>query len=134
MKASVLLATASTLLSTAFAAPTGTNPLKYTLQLANDQTGKNHNVDIYVNYGGFSFGELWGDSFGTPVIATSLQAVTPGVGGGNVRCGVYGGRNFWELNAQRTYIDLDADPNKLVQTDVTNYYIYCWATFPIPRV
>lgn len=123
MQPSTILFTLSALAASALAAPA---PVVFKVQLSNDQSGRNANVDIIPNSGPQTFGQLWGGAFGTPVLATSLQAVTPGAGGNNVRCIVRNpavGADIY-LNAWNTYIDLDGT-TKAVPVDVTAFTISC---------
>ncbi|EOA87527.1 hypothetical protein ACJQWK_08873 [Exserohilum turcicum] len=130
MKTTMIISAAALLFSGAFAAPAvaRSDPVYFTVQLANDQTGKNANADVAVNTGPVTFGRLFGAAFGTPVKATSLQAVTPGAGGNNVRCVVYSPANTLygrPLNAWNTFIDLDGDFTKSTPIDVTDFTISC---------
>ncbi|KAI4632302.1 uncharacterized protein J4E87_001774 [Alternaria ethzedia] len=130
MKASVILASAATLFASALAAPSIARnaPLIFTVQLANEQSGKNANRDVIVGKEAVTFGQLFGDAFGSQVLATSLQAITPGVGGNNVKCEVknpnYPGQIF-ALNERNTFIDLDGNHNVAIPTDVTSFTIEC---------
>jgi len=128
MKASTILATIFTLAASTLAAPAVTRdaPVVFKVQLSNDFSGKNANVDIVPNSGAKTFGQLFGGAFGTPVMATSLQAVTPGAGNSNVRCIVRNPAVYGDLylNAWNTFIDLDGTP-KAVQVDVTAFTIDC---------
>ncbi|KAI4933687.1 uncharacterized protein J4E92_003355 [Alternaria infectoria] len=130
MKASIILASAATLFASALAAPfiARNAPLIFTVQLANEQSGKNANRDVIVGKDAVTFGQLFGDAFGPQVLATSLQAVTPGAGGNNVECEVkhpnYPGQTF-ALNATNTFIDLDGKFNAAIPTDVTSFTIEC---------
>jgi hypothetical protein len=130
MKASTILFSAAAFFTSALAAPATTRsaPLAFSVQLANDQSGKNANRNVIVNDPAVNFGQLFGDAFGHPVFATSLQAVTPGVGGNNVRCEVnnpYYPYQHWPLNAQNTFIGLDGDANAARVIDVTAFTIKC---------
>ena len=130
MKASIILASAAALFTTALAAPATarSTPVVFTVQLANHQSGKNANRDVTVNRDAVTLGQLSGDAFGPQVIANSLQAVTPGAGGNNVRCEVknpaYPGQTF-ALNAWNTFIDLDGNFNSAAPIDVTQFTIKC---------
>jgi hypothetical protein len=130
MKASMIIASAAALFSSALAAPAIARdaPLVFTVQLANDQSGKNANADVIVNNAAVTFGQLFGGAFGPQVWATSLQAVSPGAGGNNVQCVVkdpnYPGQAI-ALNAWNTFIDLDGNVNVATPTDVTYFTIEC---------
>ncbi|RMZ73445.1 hypothetical protein GMOD_00007954 [Pyrenophora seminiperda CCB06] len=135
MKASTILATITTLAATTLAAPsaattlrrsTDSAPVVFKVQLTNDVSGKNANADIIPNSGIQTFGQLFGATFGNPVLATSLQAVTPGAGGNNVRCVVRNPAVYGDiyLNAWNTFVDLDGTP-KAVPVDVTQFTIAC---------
>lgn len=125
MKTTMILSSAALFFAGALAAPA---PLVFKVQLANDQSGKNANVDVPVDGVTRTFGQLWGGVFGTPVIATSLQAVSPGAGGNNVMCVVTDPAKpglSMPLNARNTFIDLDGQVGKAVPTDVTGFTINC---------
>ncbi|KAI4956986.1 hypothetical protein J4E86_005458 [Alternaria arbusti] len=130
MKASIILASAATLFASVLAAPSiaRNTSLFFTVQLANEQSGRNANRDVIVGNGAITLGHLFGDDFGPQVFATSLQAVTPGTGGNNVQCEVknpnYPGQTF-ALNAWNTFIDLDGNHNAAIPTDVTSFTIEC---------
>lgn len=130
MKASIILASAASLFVSALAAPSIARnaPLVFTVQLANEQSGKNANRDVIVDNGAITLGHLFGDDFGPQVFATSLQAVTPGANGNNVECEVknpnYPGQTF-ALNAWNTFIDLDGNSNTAIPTEVTSFTIEC---------
>ncbi|KAI4702321.1 hypothetical protein J4E81_002684 [Alternaria sp. BMP 2799] len=130
MKASIILAFAATLFASVLAAPSIAHnaPLIFTVQLANEQSGKNANRDVIVGKDAVTFGQLFGDALGSQVLATSLQAVTPGAGGNNINCEIknpnYPGQTF-VLNAWNTFIDLDGKSNAAIPTDVTSFTIAC---------
>jgi len=83
---------------------------------------------VFVGNNAVTFGQLFGDAFGPQVLATSLQAVTPGAGGNNVKCEVknpnYPGQTY-ALNAWNTFIDLDGNSKAAIPTDVTSFTIEC---------
>ncbi|KAH6870347.1 hypothetical protein BKA58DRAFT_174829 [Alternaria rosae] len=130
MKASMILASAATLFASALAAPSIARnaPLTFTVQLANEQSGKNANRDVIVGKDAVTLGQLFGDAFGPRVFANSLQAVTPGAGGNNIKCEVknpnYPGQTF-ALNSWNTFIDLDENSNAAILVDVTSFTIEC---------
>jgi len=130
MKGSIILASAATLFASAHAAPSITRnaQLAFTVQLANEQSGRNANRDVIVGKDAVTFGQLFGDAFGPQVFATSLQVVTPGAGGNSVQCEVknpnYPGQTF-ALSATNTFIDLDGNRNAAIPTDVTSFTIEC---------
>lgn len=126
----MILASAATLFASALAAPSIARnaPLAFTVQLANEQSGKNANRDVLVGNNAITFGQLFGDTFGPQVFANSLQAVTPGAGGNNIKCEVnnpnYPGQTF-ALNSWNTFIDLDGNSNAAILVDVTSFTIEC---------
>ncbi|KAI4645149.1 hypothetical protein J4E93_005949 [Alternaria ventricosa] len=85
-------------------------------------------MGVFVGNNAVTFGQLFGDAFGPQVLATSLQAVTPGAGGNNVKCEVknpnYPGQTY-ALNAWNTFIDLDGNSKAAISTDVTFFTIKC---------
>jgi hypothetical protein len=131
MQFSMLIATISALASSSLAAPAVTRqatPVTFGVQLSNDISGKTANADIDVNNGPVTFGQLFGGAFGTPVVASSLQAVSPGAGGNNVQCVVRNpavpGSAFY-LSAWNTFIDLDGNVNGAFPDDVTAFTAEC---------
>ncbi|EDU40792.1 hypothetical protein PtrSN002B_002806 [Pyrenophora tritici-repentis] len=128
MKPSTILATLTTFAATTLAAPSLPRdaPVVFKVQLSNDQSGKNANVDIIPNTGAKTFDQLFGSAFGNPVLATSLQAVTPGAGGNNVRCVVRNPAVYGDiyLNAWNTFVDLDVT-SEARPMDVTAFTIEC---------
>ncbi|EUC45466.1 hypothetical protein COCMIDRAFT_95511 [Bipolaris oryzae ATCC 44560] len=131
MKASMIISSAALFFAGALAAPATARsaPINFTVQLANDLSGKNANADVPVNGGARTFGQLFGAAFGPKVLATSLQAVSPGAGGNNVHCVIinpaapaYG----VVLNSWNTFVDLDGNVQKAVETDVTAFTIECF--------
>ncbi|KAE8836727.1 hypothetical protein PTNB73_04682 [Pyrenophora teres f. teres] len=126
MKPSTLLATLTTLATTTLAAPSlpHDTPVIFKVQLSNDLSGKNANVDIVPNTGAKTFAQLFGPAFGSPVLATSLQAVTPGAT--NVRCVVRNPAVYGDLylNAWNTFVDLDGTP-QAKPVDVSAFSIEC---------
>ncbi|CAG5156387.1 uncharacterized protein ALTATR162_LOCUS4185 [Alternaria atra] len=130
MKASMIIASAAALFTSVLAAPAIARdaPLAFTVQLANDQSGKNANANVIVNNAAVTFGQLFGSAFGTPVLATSLQAVSPGAGGNKVQCVVKDPNHPGQaiaLNAWNTFIDLDGNVNAAKPIDVTYFTIEC---------
>ncbi|EUC31302.1 hypothetical protein COCCADRAFT_38550 [Bipolaris zeicola 26-R-13] len=131
MKASMIISSAALFFAGALAAPATARSAStvFTVQLANDLSGKNANADVPVNGGARTFGQLFGAAFGPKVLATSIQAVSPGAGGNNVQCvlidpaapafGVV-------LNSWNTFVDLDGNVDKAIETDVTAFTIECF--------
>jgi hypothetical protein len=126
-----MIATLSVLAGSSLAAPATTRqapPLTFGVQLSNDITGQTDNAEIMVNDGIFTFGELFGAVFGTPVVASSLQAINPGAGGNNVHCVVKNPAvtdQAFTLNAWNTFIDLDGNVNGAFPDDVTAFTVEC---------
>jgi hypothetical protein len=131
MQFSMIIATISALAGSALSAPAttrGANPLLFGIQLSNDISGQPSNANIIVNNPSVTLGELFGSDFGTQVLATSLQAVSPGAGGNNVQCVIKNpdvpGQAFY-LSAWNTFIDLDGNVDEAIPTDVTAFTIEC---------
>ena len=121
----MMLSSAALFFASAFAAPA---PVLFKVQLSNDFTGKNADVDIAVNSGPHTFGQLFSGTFGAQVLATSIQAVSPGAGGNKVQCDIINRGTpaiHAYLNSWNTFVDLDGNPNKATPTDVTGFTIEC---------
>lgn len=130
MKTTMMLSSAALFFAGALAAPSAAPPapLVFKVQLANDFSGKNANADVPVDGAKRTFGQLFGAAFGSPVVATSLQAVSPGAGGNNVQCVIINPaapQIGVALNAWNTFIDLDGVVGKAIPTDVTAFTIEC---------
>jgi hypothetical protein len=131
MQFSIVIATLSALAGSSLAAPAvtrQTTPLTFSVQLSNDISGQTANAEIPINTDPVTFGELFGGAFGTPVVASSLQAVSPGAGGNNVQCVIKNpavtGSAFY-LSAWNTFIDLDGDVDGAFPDDVTAFTAEC---------
>ncbi|KAL1600488.1 hypothetical protein SLS60_006874 [Paraconiothyrium brasiliense] len=106
--------------------------LPLTVTVSNDVTGAHAAVGIDTSGHSFEFGWNLFDSSSPlsrdgKIIATSMQLSFPDlplpVGHS---CGVYNGdKTIGQLDAQHTYLDLDGQPGKAVETDVTNLIVHC---------
>ncbi|KAL5117410.1 hypothetical protein ACEQ8H_004726 [Pleosporales sp. CAS-2024a] len=133
MKSSMIIASAAALFSTVFAAPhvavrQATEQLYFVIQVSDDISGANVNVGVPVNapqastFGALLAGTDFANRNNGRILASSLMAVTPGVGGGNVRC-LY--NNALTLSSTTTWIDLDGNPSQAIDVDITNATIEC---------
>ncbi|KAJ4360724.1 uncharacterized protein N0V89_001291 [Didymosphaeria variabile] len=128
------------LFTAAFAAPvpvseSNASPNMYYLPLTvtvfNDVTGAHAAVGIDTSGHSFEFG--WDLFSNSPlsrdgkIIATSMQLSFPDLPlPAGHSCGVYNGdKTIGQLDAQHTYLDLDGQPGKAVETDVTNFIVHC---------
>jgi hypothetical protein len=127
-----LLLPITALFATILAAPT---PTKYnhplTVTLFNDVTGAHAASSIDTSAHFFVFGSnLFRNSTvsrnGT-IIGTSIQLSFPDLPlPDGYSCGVYSGeKTIGELSARQNYLDLDGQPGKAVETDVTGFIIKC---------
>jgi hypothetical protein len=66
-------------------------------------------------------------SRGSKIIGTSMQLSFPDLPlPDGYSCGVYSGeKTIGELSAQHNYLDLDGQPEKAVETDVTEFVVSC---------
>jgi hypothetical protein len=133
MKTSIISA-ATLLFSSAMAAPrfayrqVSTAQLQFNVQLSNDISGANAQAPVNVNAAAVTLSSLFPNEDGSRIFATSLQAVTPGVGGGNVLCAVINPLDpniAFRLNGKNTFVDFDGNNEVAVQVDVTDFSIEC---------
>jgi hypothetical protein len=131
MEAALSLASAVLAFGTTAAAscagPAGAG-LTFDISLSDDITGENQVQPVRVNGGAVTLGSLFAGQADDRIFATSLQAVSPGAGGGNVLCAIINpldAGNALRLNAEATFVDLDGDGEAAVQVDVTDFTIAC---------
>ncbi|KAF2845265.1 hypothetical protein T440DRAFT_472771 [Plenodomus tracheiphilus IPT5] len=132
MKASTFLTSGAVIFcatssATACADNESTN-IAFNVSLSDDLTGENAIKPVQVNKGAVTLGSLFAGQAGDRIFATSLQAVNPGVGGGNVLCIIIDPLNpktALRLNAQTTFVNLDGDEGAATQTDVTDFTVAC---------
>lgn len=135
MKSSMIIASAAALLSTVFAAPSvavrqtqATTGLFFIIQVSDDISGANVNAAVPINapqastFGALLAGTYLSKNNGGRIRASSLLAVTPGVGGNAVQCSF---NNALTLNSTVTFIDLDGNPDKAIDVDITDATIEC---------
>lgn len=130
MKTALSLALAVQALSAAATscASSAAPSLTFDIALSDDITGENQVQPVLVNGGAVTLGSLFAGQADDRIFATSLQAVSPGAGGGNVLCAVANpldAKNVLRLNAEATFVDLDGDKDAAVQVDVTDFTIAC---------
>ncbi|KAL6707260.1 hypothetical protein ACN47E_004248 [Coniothyrium glycines] len=132
MKAAILSA-ATLFFAPALAAPrfqyrdVSTQQLQFNINLSNDISGEDAQAGVNVNAAAVTLGALFPNE-GHRIFATSLQALNPGVGGGNVLCAVIDPldlENAFPLNARDTFVDFDRDNGVARQVDVTDFTIEC---------
>lgn len=125
--------TGLTLLSGAFAFALPTQPAHgyqatqefFTFALTNDISGSSAATSIPINKGPITFGSLFYSSTGR-VFATSAQNLNPA--GNGVLCIIVNPANpkaAIRFNDKATFVDLDGNKDKAVETDVTNFTIQC---------
>jgi hypothetical protein len=131
MKAALSLASAVMAFGTTAAASCAgpaASGLAFDISLSDDITGENQVQPVRVNGGAVTLGSLFAGQAGDRIFATSLQAVSPGVAGGNVLCAIVNpldADNALRLNAEATFVDLDGDGGAAVQVDVTDFTVAC---------
>ncbi|OAL02257.1 hypothetical protein IQ06DRAFT_292957 [Phaeosphaeriaceae sp. SRC1lsM3a] len=134
MKSSTIIASAAALFGTALAAPhlaarqTPTTDLFFVIQVTSDVSGASVNAAVPVNapqastFGGLLAGTYFSKNNNGRIKASSLLAVTPGVGGNAVQCTF---NNALTLNSTVTFIDLDGNPATAIDVDITDATIEC---------
>lgn len=130
----MILASTAALFSTAFAAPRyatrQASPVLFNVALTNDLSGASQTAAIEVNGGAFLFSSLFDADANGRVVATSIQAVNPGAGLGNVACAIIDPVNpdeAFRLNFQTTFVDFDGNNEAAIPVDVTDFTIACEA-------
>ncbi|KAF2623862.1 hypothetical protein BU25DRAFT_424541 [Macroventuria anomochaeta] len=130
MKASIIASTLA-IFGSALAFPTApqtqTQTL-FTIQLTNDFSGANAIRSVAVNNTPTTFSTLFTGTIlvkNGAVIATSVQNVNPQ---GNAQCVIKNavGAEVGRINNQKTFLDLDGDVTKAVETDVSAFTITCF--------
>lgn len=128
MKASIIASTLA-LAGSAFAFPGAAAPAPLaTIQLANDFSGANAIRSVPANGVANTFANVFA---GTVLVkdgvvkATSVQNVAPQ--GPFINCVIANaaGDIVGEINNQKTFLDIDGDANKVVETDVSAFTIKC---------
>ncbi|EOA82671.1 hypothetical protein ACJQWK_04375 [Exserohilum turcicum] len=102
--------------------------LTFDVALSDDITGENQVKPVSVNGGAFTLGSLFAGQADDRIFATSLQAVSPSAGSGNILCVISNpldAKNVLLLNAEATFVDLDGNEDAAVQVDVTDFTIAC---------
>lgn len=135
MKSFMILASTTALFSIVLAAPSiavrqpqGATNLFFIIQVSDDLSGANVNAAVPVNAPqATTFGVLLANTWFTKnnngrVKASSLLAVTPGVGGGNVQCSI---NDALTLNSTITFIDIDGNPAAALPVDITDLKVEC---------
>ncbi|KAF3007900.1 hypothetical protein E8E13_011037 [Curvularia kusanoi] len=122
-----------TLLTSVLALPapqaSGSGPKPATLSLSNDISGASANRPVPANNVPLTFGTLFAGSNlirGGALKATSLSNVAPGAGPGP-RCVVKrpDGAQVGFVDSQKTFLDLDGNKDRAVETDVIAWTVAC---------
>jgi hypothetical protein len=128
MKASIIASTLA-LAGSAFAFPGAAPPAPLsTIQLTNDFTGANAIRSVPANGVANTLANVFVGSVlvkDGQVKATSVQNIAPQ--GPFINCVVQNaaGVTVGEINNQKTFLDLDGDKDKAVETDVSAFTIKC---------
>jgi hypothetical protein len=104
------------------------DPFEFNISLSDDITGENRIKPVRVNGGAVTLGSLFAGQRDDRIFATSLQAVNPGVGNGNVLCAIINPldpENALRLNSQSTFVDFDCNNESAAQIDVTDFTVAC---------
>ncbi|KAH7411964.1 hypothetical protein DE146DRAFT_641898 [Phaeosphaeria sp. MPI-PUGE-AT-0046c] len=134
MKSSMIIASAAALFSTVLAAPhlatrqAPATELFFVIQVSDDISGANVNAAVPVNapqsttFGALLAGTYFSKNNNGRIKASSLLAVTPGVGGGAVQCTI---NDALTLNSTINFIDIDGNPATAIDVDITDLKVEC---------